>query len=194
MHHLMSACGVLNNGPKLLRRAGYALVTRPRWSAEVLPLSIGAHAALSALDGGATFGEAVDAAVAAEANFDVGHALSRWLQSGALVAHPWALAILTATRPNTQMQVTKRLRPTRRTASGRGIWGVSGAYLQRICEVSQTLPSSLRVLTMRQPCDTIRLLTGLCCGGFRIGSRVCPGYALAAPQIKRSLNADRTQI
>lgn len=71
---------------------------------------------------------------------------------------------------------------------------VSGAYLQRICEVSQAQPSSLRALTMRQPCDTIRLLTGLCCRGFRIGSQVCPGYALAAPQIKRSLKADRTQI
>ena len=63
----------------------YALVTRPRWSAEVLPLSIGAHAALSSLDAGATFGEAVEAAIAVEADFDVGRALSRWLQSGALV-------------------------------------------------------------------------------------------------------------
>lgn len=63
----------------------YGLVCRPRWQAQLLCISPAQHAALSVLLGGATLGEALDAAFACDEAFDVTSALQQWLTCGIFV-------------------------------------------------------------------------------------------------------------
>ena len=72
--------------PEVLDTPGFALVARPQWRVVVLPLSPAGHAALGSLQQGATLGEAVDAALAIDAGFDLGAHLQQWLQHAVLVA------------------------------------------------------------------------------------------------------------
>ncbi|MES2935080.1 MAG: DUF692 family multinuclear iron-containing protein [Pseudomonadota bacterium] len=71
--------------PEQLEQASYGLTIRPRWKAGILPLSHAAHAALASLKEQLTLGEALDAALDIDADFDVGHHLQQWLAAGVLV-------------------------------------------------------------------------------------------------------------
>jgi len=64
----------------------YGLVLRPRWKAQVQPLTAAAHAALSVLAGGGAFGPALDAAFDLDDDFDVAGQLRQWLDLGLIVA------------------------------------------------------------------------------------------------------------
>jgi hypothetical protein len=70
--------------PSDLDAPGYAVVARPRWKAELASLSAAAHAALSALEGGAKMGEALDAAFELDEAFDIASNLRQWLDLGLL--------------------------------------------------------------------------------------------------------------
>lgn len=67
--------------PEQLAQSSAALVVRPRWKATVLPLTAGAHAALSTLRQGHPLGTALDAALALEPEFDFGTHLQQWLEN-----------------------------------------------------------------------------------------------------------------
>ncbi|WP_420213832.1 DUF692 family multinuclear iron-containing protein [Janthinobacterium fluminis] len=56
----------------------YAIVTRPAWQAQALPLSKAAHAALAVLAGGGQFGAALDAAFDVDEGFDVATHIQQW--------------------------------------------------------------------------------------------------------------------
>ena len=71
--------------PAQLATPSHALVVRPVWKAQVLPLSKGAHAALSALAAGASLGAALDAAFDIDEAFDVGANLRQWTDCGVFV-------------------------------------------------------------------------------------------------------------
>jgi uncharacterized protein (UPF0276 family) len=66
--------------PASMAAAAYALVARPHWRAEVVPLGQSAHAALAMLAEGQHFGAALDAAFALDDDFDVAAHLQQWLQ------------------------------------------------------------------------------------------------------------------
>ncbi|MBV8636390.1 MAG: DUF692 family protein [Burkholderiaceae bacterium] len=68
--------------PSKLETASFALVVRPRWKAEVMSLTPAAHAMLDRLATGKPLGEALDAALAADPQFDFGAHLQQWLQAG----------------------------------------------------------------------------------------------------------------
>ncbi|HEX7634551.1 MAG TPA: DUF692 family protein [Noviherbaspirillum sp.] len=68
--------------PQELERPDYALVVRPRWKTDVLPLTAAAHAALALLQQGQVLGNALDAALAIDPGFDFGAHLQQWLQHG----------------------------------------------------------------------------------------------------------------
>ena len=70
--------------PSDMDAPSYAVVARPRWKTDLSPLSAAAHAALSALDGGATMGEALDAAFDLDESFDIAANLRQWLDLGLL--------------------------------------------------------------------------------------------------------------
>jgi hypothetical protein len=72
--------------PEEMHADSFALVVRPRWQPRLLMLSHAAFAALSELVEGKTFGEALDAALALEEEFDVGTHLKQWLEAGAFTA------------------------------------------------------------------------------------------------------------
>ncbi|QID17243.1 DUF2063 domain-containing protein [Nitrogeniibacter mangrovi] len=74
--------------PDPLARACHVAVCRPRWRAQVQPLSAGEHAALSAIARGLPLGAALETGLTAEPGFDPGQALPRWLLAGLLIAHP----------------------------------------------------------------------------------------------------------
>jgi len=61
------------------------LVHRPRWTAEVVALAAGDHRFLSAAAEGASLGEALEAAVAEDPQFDAAAALVRWIESGVVI-------------------------------------------------------------------------------------------------------------
>ncbi|SFD47905.1 MNIO family bufferin maturase [Massilia yuzhufengensis] len=63
-----------------------ALVVRRGWQVEVVELSAPDAAALARLAAGATFGEALDAALAVDAAPDVGAMLQRWFRLGLVAA------------------------------------------------------------------------------------------------------------
>lgn len=71
--------------PQELARANHALVVRPQWKADVLPLSAAAYAALSAVQQGRPLGEALDAALAIDAGFDFGAQLQQWLRHAVFI-------------------------------------------------------------------------------------------------------------
>jgi uncharacterized protein (UPF0276 family) len=72
--------------PELLAQNNYAVTVRPQWQATLLPLSRGAHTALQHLQHGETLGDALDAALAVESEFDPGKWLQQWIRHGVLVA------------------------------------------------------------------------------------------------------------
>ena len=71
--------------PTQMARPSHALVVRPLWKAQALPLSKAAHAALSVLSEGASFGAALDAAFDIDEAFDVGVSLRQWIDGGVFV-------------------------------------------------------------------------------------------------------------
>ena len=71
--------------PEQMQQASYALVLRPQWKTQVLPLTAADHATLSALARGETFGAALDAAFEIDEAFDVGGRLQQWLALGLIV-------------------------------------------------------------------------------------------------------------
>lgn len=71
--------------PEQMASADYALVARPRWKAEVVPITEAAHAALSTLERGASFGQALDAAFDVDDAFDVAANLGEWVRLGVLL-------------------------------------------------------------------------------------------------------------
>ena len=70
--------------PDVLDVPCFALVARSQWHVSLLPISQAAHAALTLLQQGATLGTAVDAALAIDADFDLGAHLQQWLQQSVL--------------------------------------------------------------------------------------------------------------
>jgi hypothetical protein len=72
--------------PQALRSDSFALVVRPRWQVRVVPLGRGAHAAVSVLAEGESFGAALDAACALDQEFDVAANLNQWLKLGVFAA------------------------------------------------------------------------------------------------------------
>jgi uncharacterized protein (UPF0276 family) len=66
--------------PASMAAPGFALVARPHWRAEVVPLGQAAHAALAMLAAGQDFGAALDAAFELDEDFDVAANLQQWLQ------------------------------------------------------------------------------------------------------------------
>ena len=68
--------------PTQMGSASHALIARPQWTVELVPLSPAAYAALAALAGGARFGHALDAAFDIDARCDVGALLKHWLELG----------------------------------------------------------------------------------------------------------------
>ncbi|WLI90132.1 DUF692 family protein [Massilia sp. R2A-15] len=68
--------------PEQMAAPSYALVARPKWKAELVPIGAAAHAALVTLAKGATFGEALDVAFAIDEQFDVAFNLGEWLRLG----------------------------------------------------------------------------------------------------------------
>jgi uncharacterized protein (UPF0276 family) len=66
--------------PQEMARASHALVLRPRFRVEVMDSSAAEVAALARLAAGACFGAALDAAFEADADFDLGAHLRRWLE------------------------------------------------------------------------------------------------------------------
>ncbi|HYN79662.1 MAG TPA: DNA-binding domain-containing protein [Lamprocystis sp. (in: g-proteobacteria)] len=74
--------------PDTLARTSRALVCRPRWRAELVPLTAGELKALRAINQGATLGEALEQGLDADPAFDPAQALPRWLGAGAFDAVP----------------------------------------------------------------------------------------------------------
>jgi uncharacterized protein (UPF0276 family) len=74
--------------PMQMAAASLAVVARPHWQAELVPLGKAAHAALKVLGEGGSFGGALDAAFACDEDFDVAAHLRQWL----------ALSLLTGIR------------------------------------------------------------------------------------------------
>ena len=66
-----------------LTENSYAIVTRNAWRASVLPLSQTAFQALHALSQQSTLGEALEIALASDAQFDIASALNVWFSAGA---------------------------------------------------------------------------------------------------------------
>lgn len=65
--------------PEEMAQPSHALVARPRWKTEVLPLGRAGHAALQILEEGGDFGAALDAAFGLDEEFDVAAHLKGWL-------------------------------------------------------------------------------------------------------------------
>jgi uncharacterized protein (UPF0276 family) len=71
--------------PEQLESESFCAVVRPAWKAGVLPLSHGAHAALSVLKEGGTLGAALDVALDIEPEFDFAFHLQQWLQNALFI-------------------------------------------------------------------------------------------------------------
>jgi uncharacterized protein len=78
--------------PEDLAVESCAVVCRPEWKPRVMEISRAAHAALSALRAGMTFGSAIDTALARDDSFNVGAHLRLWLEWGLLEAPAIAAA------------------------------------------------------------------------------------------------------
>ena len=77
--------------PQSMAAPGFALVARPHFRAEAVPLDRAAHAALAGLAAGDNFGAALDAAFDLDEDFDVAAHLQQWLQLRVLTKiHPAA--------------------------------------------------------------------------------------------------------
>lgn len=65
--------------PDPLQQHCHILLTRPRWQAQMLPISAAAHCALTALASGSTIGDALDAALEMDEEFPFIEQLQFWL-------------------------------------------------------------------------------------------------------------------
>ena len=65
--------------PDDMTASGHGVVARPRWRAQVVPLTHAGHAALSVLERGGQFGAALDAAFEIDEDFDMAASLRLWL-------------------------------------------------------------------------------------------------------------------
>ena len=74
--------------PADLAVANFGVITRTDWRCAILPLCRASHAALSRLQTGASIGDAVDAALEIQADFNLGAALQQWLEHRLLVPDP----------------------------------------------------------------------------------------------------------
>jgi hypothetical protein len=72
--------------PARLAQPCFAVVARPHWKAELVPLGRAAHAALAVLAQGGTFGAALDAAFELDDGFDVAAHLRQWIDLSLLTA------------------------------------------------------------------------------------------------------------
>lgn len=72
--------------PDDMDRPSAALVARPRWKTELIPLSPAHAGALAALAAGYTMGDALDAAFALDEQFDIAAHLAQWIALGMLLA------------------------------------------------------------------------------------------------------------
>ncbi|MCB1887416.1 MAG: putative DNA-binding domain-containing protein [Rhodocyclaceae bacterium] len=68
------------------RQDSRALVCRPRWRVAVRSLRAGEHAALAAIAAAHPLGEALEAAITTDPDFDPADALPRWLADGLFIA------------------------------------------------------------------------------------------------------------
>ncbi len=68
--------------PAELGQASHALIARPNWKADVVGLAPAAHAMLSRIAAGQSLGDALDAALEVNEQFDFGAGLRQWLQAG----------------------------------------------------------------------------------------------------------------
>jgi uncharacterized protein (UPF0276 family) len=71
--------------PPELEINSYAIIVRPQWNATALPLARSAFATLSLVARGASLGEALDAALEIEPEFEVVFHLRQWLSNAVLV-------------------------------------------------------------------------------------------------------------
>lgn len=72
--------------PAELDRASHAIVSRPRWQAQLLVLDGAGHAALSVLAEGGSVAAALDAAFDNDGDFDLAGALRLWMDGGLIAA------------------------------------------------------------------------------------------------------------
>lgn len=72
--------------PVDMDRPSAALVARPHWKTELIPLSPAHAGALAALAAGYTMGDALDAAFALDQQFDLAAHLAQWIALGILLA------------------------------------------------------------------------------------------------------------
>ena len=72
--------------PQQMATPGFAAVVRPRYKAELVAITVADHAALQAIAGGATMGEALDAAFGRDEAFDLAASLRLWVEKGMLAA------------------------------------------------------------------------------------------------------------
>ncbi len=72
--------------PEDTKRASHAIIVRPHWRADILPLSTAAFALLASLQRGETLGAALDAALALESEFDFASNLQQWLRHALFTA------------------------------------------------------------------------------------------------------------
>lgn len=75
-HQEIAALGVS------LTQASRAVIVRPEWQVHVISLDHAAYAALQTLERGDSLGLALEAALACDAQFDVGSELAAWFRSG----------------------------------------------------------------------------------------------------------------
>lgn len=68
--------------PSDLEQPSYAVVVRPHWRVEVMPLDQAGFTALECLQNGVTLGAALDQALQIDAQFDVGAHLQKWFAAG----------------------------------------------------------------------------------------------------------------
>jgi hypothetical protein len=64
----------------------YALIVRNDWHGQVIPLSEASFIALSALRSGASLGDALEAALAKNVNFDIPNELQTWFANGSFTS------------------------------------------------------------------------------------------------------------
>lgn len=73
--------------PANIDGASAAVIARPAWKTVLLPLDPAAHAALGAIAGGASMGQALDAAFELDEEFDIASHLGQWI-SHSLLSQP----------------------------------------------------------------------------------------------------------
>lgn len=74
--------GMEESFPSELACTNYGLIVRPHWKTDLVSLTPAAFAVLSALVARETLGQALDAALAVDPDFDFGANLQQWLQFG----------------------------------------------------------------------------------------------------------------